>query len=37
MYLEARTALSTDALQWAWHNYFVTTPGHVTPSHEFGS
>lgn len=32
MYLEARTGLSTEALQWAWHNYFVTTPGHVTPS-----
>lgn len=34
MYLDARTGLSTDALRWAWENYFVTTPCHVTPGHE---
>jgi hypothetical protein len=28
MYLDGRTGLNTEALQWAWHNYFVTTPRH---------
>lgn len=27
-YLDERGGLSTDALRWAWENYFVTTPGH---------
>lgn len=27
-YLDERTGLSTDALRWAWDNYFVTTPRH---------
>ncbi|HWK52368.1 MAG TPA: hypothetical protein VNR40_20880 [Steroidobacter sp.] len=26
-YLQDHICLSTEALQWAWHNYFVTTPG----------
>lgn len=29
VYLDARDGLSTAALQWAWDNYFVTTPAHA--------
>jgi hypothetical protein len=28
VYLDMRDGLTTEALQWAWDNYFVTTPGH---------
>jgi hypothetical protein len=27
-YLDEQRGLSSDALRWAWDNYFVTTPGH---------
>ena len=27
IYLDDRLGLTVEALQWAWDNYFVTTPG----------
>jgi hypothetical protein len=27
IYLDDRVGLSAGSLQWAWDNYFVTTPG----------